>query len=98
MDQDTVRVAYTNGEYHISLNKKGKEIPRVLWTHYVRLRSWYLDSKSEMMSYVNPPKDKPMMVAKNHYEQTEPVVVAPGEIVIFNQDEEDQTSELLQRS
>jgi len=78
IEQDNIRVTYTDGEYHLATNKNGKLVPRHLFAAYQRVRELLNDLRADIKAYVNPPIDKPMRIEKNHWQRVE-----PGEVVKF---------------
>jgi hypothetical protein len=80
-----VRVSLKDGRYHRAIPKeKSINIPSFLFDSIVTLQTALDDLHSQAKWYKEDPKDKPMVVMKNH-----PIPVAEGEIVTFNQDETD---------
>jgi hypothetical protein len=85
MEKDHVKVKLIGGKYHRSNEKGSIRIPLYLFYSIVTLQTALSELHQQAKLYHSSPKDKPMRVEKNHVE----TVVAPGEIVIFNQDETD---------
>jgi hypothetical protein len=81
MEIDKVDVVLFKGEYHRRpTGKRAKKIPLRLFNSYVEARTEYLNLKQELESYFKTPKDKPMVIARNH--------VREGEVHSFGDDGE----------
>ena len=86
MDQDTLKVISSQGEYHLApLNsKRGKEVPQHLFETYQRIREVLNDLRASIKQYVDPPKDKLMTIVKDK----SAIPVQEGEVIKFDSNEE----------
>jgi hypothetical protein len=81
------KVSLKDGRYHRAIpGEKSINIPSFIFDAIVTLQTALDDLHFQAKWYKELPRDKPMMIMKNH---VEPTVVAPGEIVTFNQAEID---------
>ena len=85
MDQDIVKVIFSNGEYYLAPlnNERGEEVPRHLFETYQRIREVLNDLRASIRPYVNPPRDVLMTIVKD------PTAVPEGKVIKFDSDEED---------
>ncbi|MFL6214207.1 MAG: hypothetical protein ACJ74J_10000 [Blastocatellia bacterium] len=79
------RVSFKDNRYHRAIpGEPSKNIPHWLFDAIITLQTALDGLHLQAKRYNEEVKDKPMVVMKNHIE---PTVLAPGEIVTFNQDE-----------
>jgi hypothetical protein len=83
-----VKVSLKDGRYHRAIPKeKSINIPSFLFDSIVTLQTALDDLHSQAKWYREDPKDKPIVVMKNH-----PIPVEPGEIVSFTSTEKVSSS------